>query len=79
VIAAAWLSLPVMAAAQAGQADQETPVAGTPLRKQPAKHKAIYGTTRTPSTMTPNVDDSAYHGHFTLPEFAPDYHGGIGS
>ncbi len=80
-VAAASLSLPLMSTAQAGQDGKETPAARMPLKKQLAKrniHNTTYNTTRTPATMTPNVDDSAYHGHFTLPEFAPDYHGSNG-
>jgi len=71
-IAAVVLSLPLMSMAQAGQSGKGTPADGTPLRKQLASHKGIYNTTRTPSTMTPK------RGHYTLPEFAPDYHGSNG-
>jgi len=77
-IAAVVLSLPLMSMAQAGQSGKGTLADGTPLRKQLASHKGIYNTTRTPSTMIPKVDDSAYRGHYTLPEFAPDYHGSNG-
>jgi hypothetical protein len=77
-IAVTLLSLSVMSLAQAGQDGKETRAAGMSVEKQSVVHREIYNTTRMPSTMTPKADDSAYHGNFTLPEFAPDYHGSNG-
>ena len=65
-IAVALFSLPVISVAHAKQGGKNTSVA----------YKAIYNTTSTISR--PRADDSAYHGHFTLPEFSPDYHGSNG-
>jgi hypothetical protein len=66
--AAALLSLPVMSVAQA-QGGEEPPA-----------HKAIYNTTRYPSTTnheTPKLD-AAFHNYPTWPEGEPDYHGSNG-
>ncbi|MGO9698591.1 MAG: hypothetical protein ACLPX7_04930 [Xanthobacteraceae bacterium] len=65
-IAVTLLSLPLMSGAQAKEA-----------KALPAAHKAIYNTTRTPSTMTPKAD-AAYRNYPTWPEAEPDYHGSNG-
>jgi hypothetical protein len=66
-IAVTLLSLPLMSAAQAKEA-----------KAVPAPHKAIYNTTRTPSTMTPTANDGLNQREFTLP-FAPGFqNGGVG-
>jgi len=67
-IAVASLSLSVMSAAQAHGGE-----------KMPA-HKAIYNTTRDPSTAdraTPTLDGT-FHINLTWPEGSPDYHGSNG-
>jgi hypothetical protein len=62
-IAAVSLSLPLMSGAQAKEA-----------KAAPAAHKAIYNTTRTPSTTPQTVNEGLNQKDFALP-FAPDYHG----
>jgi len=74
-IAVALLSLSVMSAAQAGQGSEQTPAAGTTLKKHPAQHKDIYNATQTPVTMTPK---GAYNGYFTRSWEDPDYYGSNG-
>ena len=65
-ITVALLSLPLMSGAQAKEAKAVTIV-----------HKAIYNTTRTPSTMTPKAD-AAFRNYPTWPEGEPDDHGSNG-
>ena len=55
-IAVTLLSLPLMSGAQAREA-----------KAIPAAHKAIYNTTRTPSTMTPTANDGLNQREFMLP------------
>jgi hypothetical protein len=77
-IAVISLSLPLVSMAQSVQSGKETRSARVPVKRSPASYKDIYNTTQTPFKMTRRVDDSAYRGSFTLPEFGPDYHGSNG-
>jgi hypothetical protein len=65
-ITVALLSLPLISGAQANEAKAMTNM-----------HKAIYNTTRTPSTMTRKAD-AAFRNYPTWPEGEPDYHGSNG-
>ncbi|MGB7101666.1 MAG: hypothetical protein WBD95_23225 [Xanthobacteraceae bacterium] len=65
-IAAGLFSLPLMSGAQAKEA-----------KAAPAAHKAIYNTTRMPSTAPQTANEGLNQKDFALP-FAPDYHGSNG-
>ena len=71
-IATASLSLPMMSIAQAHQRREETSINrhwGYNYSEPYWAQQPLNPTARNPA---------AYHGHFTLPEFDPQYHGSNG-
>jgi hypothetical protein len=71
-LAAGSISLPMMSIAQAQQRPEATPV---------KLHRAGYNYDYRWSEREvyhPPRNPAAYHGHFALPEFTPDYHGSNG-
>jgi len=71
-LAAGSISLPMVSAAQAHQ-----PAGAMPINQQRAGYDYVHRWSERGDSR-PTRNPAAYHGHFTLPEFDPDYHGSNG-